>query len=105
MAGGVFDPSTRRETRLYQELFRDAGNVPVYRELPYVLVSYDGDPKQYLEPLPPADQVKLLDGSGDPIVARADGMGAIVGFQFFTKRPFEVFAYNDVDASGIGQLP
>ena len=28
------------------------------------------------------------------------------GFQFVTRRPFEVFAYNDVDAaSNIGQLP
>lgn len=100
----AFDPATRRETRIYQEMFTERGR-KVYKELAYAYVEYDGDPARYLEPLPPSDFINVLDGSGDPIDPRVDGCGAIVGIEYVTARPFDWFSYNDVDENNIGTFP
>lgn len=110
------DPTTRLETWLFQEIGR-AGNAKggrkVFQQLPYVLVSYDGDPQQFVEPLPVDDFVTCA-GAQDAsatgrmfgrIVPAVDGLGRMSDILYVTKRPFETFAYNDVDAANnIGQL-
>jgi hypothetical protein len=104
------DPLTKRETWLFQEIGRanggpaGSGGAPLYRRLQYNLVSFDGDPTQYLEPAASAGDFtrSLVDGSATPIDPRVDGCGLIVGFQFCTARPFEVFALNDFDAVNNG---
>jgi hypothetical protein len=108
-----FDPTQRRETWLFQEMCRDVNTgEPVYRALQYVLVTYDGDPQQYLEPIPVDEVLKsnvadmTLSGNGyKPVDPRSEGLGRCTGFKFFTSRPFEPFALNDVDAANnLGQL-
>lgn len=92
-----FDKTTRRETRLLQELYRDGKGRPVYRMLNYAFVEYDGDPDRYLEPLP-----VLRYGPDERITdAVGDGAGLIVGFEYFVGRPFEVHAFDDVNASNL----
>ena len=108
-----FDPTLRRETWLFQEIGQQPRGQKVFRCLPYVLVSYDNDPVQYIEPAPADEMVNVTanDGTttgnfGKPLNPSVDGMGRIGGFQYVTRRPFEVFAYNDVDAANnLGQLP
>lgn len=108
-----YDPSLRRETWLFKEIGRQGKKNPIYKRLGYILVSYDGDPVHYLEPCPVDQTVAVIANDGtttgngcrviDPV---ADGLGRMSAQQFFTGRPFEVFAYNDVDAAGnLGQLP
>lgn len=98
-----YDPAMRKETLLFQEVGRQGRNTPVYKQLPYVLVSYDGDPVQVLEPLPVDTRVRSNDAANtaacrviDPV---ADGLGRVEAVRFFTSRPYEVFGYNDVDAA------
>jgi hypothetical protein len=108
-----FDPAQRRETWIFVEIGQQPKGKKIYRCLNYVLVSYDSDPVQYLEPSPVDESVAVVvpDGSvsgkhGQVINPNTDGLGRIGDFLFVTRRPFEVFAYNDVDAaSNIGQLP
>jgi len=92
-----FSTQSRRETRLLQEIYRDATNRPVYRMLEYCLVEYDGNPDRYIEPLPvpyvTTDEVQ------EPVY---DGVGQIVGIEYATSRPFEVHAFNDWDAAANG---
>jgi hypothetical protein len=107
-----FDPVLRRETWLFQEIGQQPKGKVIYRCLPYMLVSYDNDPVQYVEPRPADDFVNVSanDGTttgnaGRAINPSTDGLGRVGGIQFVTRRPFEVFAYNDVDAAtNIGQL-
>ena len=106
------DPATKLETWLFQKIgTMPAGpggsGQPIYRRLPYNLVSFDGDPTQYIEPdSASGDFWRILDGTAVPIDPRAEGCGMVSGFRFFDARPFEVFAYNDVDvANNLGQLP
>lgn len=107
------DPTTKVEIWLFQKIGSfppgraGANNVkPLYRRLPYNLVSYDGDPTQYIEPATHGDFNKVLDGSGDPLDPRTAGACLVGGFQFYDARPFEVFALNDLDVAGnLGQLP
>lgn len=85
-----FDPSTRRETWLFQLMFIDPGGKKVWRRLAYNLVSYDGNPERYIEPVSAAfdDQIEFdPNKAGDP--------GAVVGFEFFESRPFEFMSVND----------
>lgn len=90
-----FDPKLRRETRLLKLLYRDERGRPVYRMLPYALVEYDGDPDRYLEPLSIPQY-----GPGDRMATEAvDGIGLIIGFEVYNSRPFDMFAYNDFDAT------
>lgn len=118
MATGItaslqMDPTTKVEIWLFQKIGvvgggRAGGNnrTPQYRRLPYNLVSYDGDPTQYIEPATHGDFNKVLDGSGDPIDPRTAGACVVAGFQYYDGRPFEVFALNDLDVAGnLGQLP
>jgi hypothetical protein len=113
------DPTTKVEIWLFQKIgygpklpgTRGNHGVPIYKRLPYNLVSYDGDPAQYIEPVCVSEFVKVFDGpngatAGDPIQPINDGYGRCGGVQFYDKRPFEVFSYNDVDvANNLGQLP
>lgn len=107
-----FDPAQRRETWLFKEIRQQPKGKKVYQCLGYVLVSYDNDPQQYVE-ITPVDEtlaVVVPDGTltgnhGKAIVPNVDGLGSVSDFLFVTRRPFEVFAYNDVDAANnIGQL-
>jgi len=101
------DPLTKREIWLFQKIGQafESGR-PVYRRLQYNLVRYDGDPTEYVEPdTASGDFYRVIDGTGSPIDPRVDGAGNVVEFRFFDARPFEMFAINDVDVSGIGQLP
>ncbi len=115
MAGGFGDPALRVETWLFVEIGQQPKHQPVYRCLPYVLVSYDGDPTQYVE-CSPVDETMSVIGPQDCTASGAlghklvnpavDGLGRVGFFRFVTKRPFETFAYNDVDAANnLGQLP
>lgn len=113
------DPTTKLEWWLFQKVGfgpptpggRGSKGTPIYKRLPYNLVSYDGDPTQYIEPANMSSFVKVFDGPngttfGDPINPLTDGSGRVVGCLFYDKRPFEVFSYNDVDvANNLGQLP
>jgi len=106
------DPATKLETWIFQKIGNAGGGQagaggsrPVYRRLPYNLVSFDGDATQYIEPAALSDFARVLDGSGQPIDPRADGTTNIVGILYVEGRPFEVFAMNDVDVAGnLGQL-
>lgn len=100
------DPLTKRETWLFQQVGM-AGNVPLYRRLKYNLVSFDGDPTQYVEPdAATGDFIRVLDGTGSPLDPRVDGIGLVAGFQFCSARPFEMFSLDDVDVTNnLGQLP
>lgn len=109
-----FDPTQRRETWLFQELGPDGvTGKPVYRALKYVLVSYDGSPDLVIEPIPPDEVLRSNDalgttaGNGFKLIdPRVDGLGRMAGIQLFTSRPFEVHAFDDVDAvNNLGQLP
>lgn len=101
-----FDPLQRRETWLFQEMCRDVNtSEPVYRALQYVLVSYDGDPQQYIEPVPIDEVIKsnLVDSTNSgngykPVDPRNEGIGRVVAFKMFGARPFEAFSLNDFDA-------
>jgi hypothetical protein len=85
-----FDPDTRRETWLFQEMYRDSGNRPVYRRLSYNLVEYDGDPDKYIEPVSMQSEDEM------PFDARTSGdPGAMVRFEIYTSRPFELHSFND----------
>jgi hypothetical protein len=96
-----FDPTTKLETWLFQKMGTSADGRPIYKRLPYNLVEYDGDRIQYIEPVS-----GVLDGSGDPINPLTDGVGKVVGINYYDARPFEVVGFNDVDASNnLGQLP
>lgn len=86
-------------------MYTDTKGRKVYVELAYCFVEYDGDPARYLEPMPPSDFINLIDGSGDPIIARTDGLGSIVGIEFFTARPYDWFGYGDVDGDGLSGFP
>lgn len=106
------DPTTKQEIWLFQEIGRSPAGPAnngqkVYRRLQYNLVRYDGDPTEYIEPHNAgSDFWNVLDGSGDPIDPRVKGVGAVVEMRYFGARPFEVFAYNDLDVAGnLGQLP
>jgi hypothetical protein len=87
-----FDPSTRRETWLFQKMGIDqVTGKPMYRRLGYNYVSYDGSPDKYLEPV--VSELENYPGmnpnvSGEP--------GIVVGFEFFDSRPFEGIGLNDV---------
>ncbi len=61
---GFADPTQRVETWLFVDIGRTGGpdSQPVYRCLPYVLVQYDGDPQQYLEPSPADEAYALISG-------------------------------------------
>jgi len=90
-----FDPASRRETRIFKELFKDDRGRPVYQMMHYCYVEYDGSPDRYLEPLPvprygPDDKIN------QPTVT---GLGQIVGIEYVTRRPSEVFALDDFDAA------
>ncbi len=108
-----YDPTQRRETWLLQEIGMQPRGKKVYRALSYVLVSYDNDPVQYIEPSPvdetqnvTANDQTLNGNYGRQINPATDGLGRVSDFLFVTRRPFEVFAYNDVDAANnLGQLP
>lgn len=107
-ASVAMDPTTKLEVWLFQKIGQTVpthGGRPIMRRLPYNLVSFDGDPAQYIEPVNASQFNKVLDSSGDPIDPRADGAGRVVGLQMFEARPFEMFSLNEVDASSIGQLP
>ena len=94
-----FDPKMRRETRLLQELYRDGSGRPVYRMLPYCFVEYDGNPDRYIEALPAGGRVDPdLTLRNSPIT---DGVGQIVGFEYFRGRPFEAFSMDDFDAASL----
>lgn len=107
------DPTTKLETWIFQKIGTAGGgqagaggSKPVYRRLPYNLVSFDGDPTQYLEPAALSDFARVLDGTGIPIDPRVDGATNIVGILYCDARPFEVFCMNEVDVAGnLGQLP
>lgn len=107
-----YDPAMRREIWLFQEIARHNKRGRILKRLGYVLVSYDDDPQQFVEPVP-ADPFIALNapdgtntGSGCRVIdPRVDGLGRIADFRFFNARPFEVVAFNDVDAANnIGQL-
>lgn len=91
-----FESTTRRETRLMKELFRDRGR-PVFQMLSYCLVEYEGDPDRYIEPLPDGGgrHISTTDQMLNPLTL---GLGQIVGFEYFTARPFEVHAFDDANA-------
>lgn len=107
------DPTTKQEIWLFQQIGNTPAGTPggsgkpMYRRLPYNLVRYDGDPTEFIEPDSACgDFWNILDGSGDPIDSRVKGAGLMVEVRYFTSRPFEVFAFNDVDvATNLGQLP
>jgi hypothetical protein len=108
----VCDPTTKLEYWLFQRIGTapagpgGSSGQPTYRRLPYNLVSFDGDPTQYIEPdAASGDFFRTLEGTGQPIDPRTDGVGMVAGFLFFDKRPFEVFSYNDFDAATTGMLP
>jgi len=108
-----YDPAMRRETWVFQEIGRD-GRGPVWCLADYLFVSYDDDPKRWIEPWPNGE-IMVTDGPKafaliDPAKRGTDannqgGLGRVVGFEFVTSRPYEVHAFNDVDCTGIGQLP
>jgi len=101
------DPTTKLEVWLFQRIASTQHGRPIYRRLPYNLVSFDGDQAQYIEPIPAAgSHQRVLDGTCDPINPFTEGTGRVVGFQFFEARPFEMFSINEVDAANnLGQLP
>lgn len=107
----VCDPTLKREIWLFQEIGLSGGRkgTPLYRRLPYNLVSWDGDPTQYIEPVNASgDFVRGIGETnvGAPLDPRVDGAGLVAGFQFCKARPFEVFSLNDLDVAGnLGQLP
>ena len=93
-----FDPALRRETWLFQNI-GNQNNQPVYRCLKYMLVSYDNDPVQVIEPWPMEDFLQIQNNSLNVVTPRSDGLGRVVGFQFFDRRPFEVLSLDDFDAA------
>lgn len=109
-----FDPMMRRETWVFQQIGQD-GRGPIWMLADYLFVSYDDDPKRWIEPWPNGEIIvtdgpngfslidpsnRSTDGAGQP------GLGRVVGFEFVTKRPYEVHAFNDFDAFNNGtQLP
>lgn len=116
MTGIVFplvcDPTTKIETWIFQRigtapLGQGGSGQPVYRRLPYNLVSFDGDPTQYVEPdSASGDFWRTIDGTCIPIDPRAEGCGMVASVLYVDARPFEMFAYNDVDVvNNLGQLP
>ncbi len=116
MAGGFGDPLLRVETWLFVEIGQQPKHQPVYKCLPYVLVSYDGDPTQYVEPTPADESYPGLICPNDATASgtinhkratpNLDGLGRVGFVRFVTKRPFETFAWDDVDAANnLGQLP
>jgi hypothetical protein len=100
------DPTTKLETWLFQQIATSPLGRPIYRRLPYNLVAFDGDPTQYIEPLPAGgSHQRVLDGTCDPISPFTEGTGRMVAIQYFSSRPFEMFSLNEVDvANNIGQL-
>jgi hypothetical protein len=65
--------------------------------LNYCLVEYDGEPDRYVEPLPDGGgrHISSTDVMINPLT---QGLGQIVGFEYFTARPFEACAFDDADA-------
>ncbi|HYE89034.1 MAG TPA: hypothetical protein VEA16_21940 [Vicinamibacterales bacterium] len=98
-----FDPSLRRETWLFQELFAENGR-KVYRRLGFNLVQYDGDPEKYIEPRPPSDVLELID-EPDIIDARTQGVGVVADFEFYTARPYPVHNFGDSDSLDVDGAP
>jgi len=90
-----FDPAMRRETWLFQELGKDVGNKPIYRRMGFNLVSYDGSPDMVIEPVSAAYGVDLTNPSVATIDNVTQDAGAVVGFQTFQARPYEVHAFGD----------
>jgi hypothetical protein len=85
-----FDPATRRETWLFQQIGTTAAGKPIYRRLSYNFVEYEGESDRYLEPV----SAELDDRPyTDPRIAGEPG--AVVGFEFFNARPFETHSIND----------
>lgn len=115
------DPATKIEIWLFQKIGRvlapgsqgadKHGYLPIYRRLPYNLVRYDGDTVEYIEPVSSGLNLRLFDIDanrvmGDPVNPLTDGAGRMCGARYYDARPFEMFAYNDVDvANNLGQLP
>ena len=108
------DPTTKLELWLFQVIgsyqpgqahpFSNKGQ-PIYKRLPYNLVSYDGFQTQYIEPCTPCEFMNLVDMTGAPINAITDGAGRCVGWRVVKGQLCETFALNDVDAAdNIGQL-
>lgn len=85
-----FDPALRRETWVFQKLFDEKGR-PVYRRMRFNFVEYDGSPDRYIEPVSMSDFYDIL--SAD--VLQDDDRGRVVGFEFYTGRPFEVHSFDD----------
>lgn len=102
--GPSTNPLSRRETRLFSQIGQGAGRTKVYRPLKYALVSYDGDPTSYIEPLSVGGDAVLsvMNGQFRPNVPSTSGYAQISGAQFLQGRPFPAFAYDDVDLAGLG---
>lgn len=114
-----FDPVQKREWWLFQQVGNDPfdRHKPIWKCLRYCLVSYDGDPQRWIEPSSNEEIVNTIStsvstgtggasGAHKVLKAIEDGQGLIAGIEYFTKRPYEVHAFDDVDAAtNLGQLP
>jgi hypothetical protein len=92
-----FDPLQRVETWLFQQTNGGKGK-PVYRRLPYNLVSYDGLPARVLEPRNATEYADLV---GNCTVFDNQTQVRIGGIEYVTTRPYPMFAIDDLNAAAI----
>ena len=78
-----FDPATREETWMFQEVNRGNGQKPTWRRLKFNLVSYDGIPEKYIEPVSEGVHVAKTSGSSDVrLLKPLTDHGRVADFEF-----------------------
>lgn len=92
-----FDPAQRVETWLFQQIGVDLQGKPVFKRLPYNLVSYDGSPDRVLEPTNAEERVDVI--TGCTVLVPRTHVGQVGGMEYL-KRHFDAFALDDYNAAG-----
>lgn len=91
-----FDPYLRRETWVFQQIGTDPRGTPLYRRMGFNLVSYDGSPDKWIEPISiGADGVNTVSPNVTTIDIAGREAGVIAGFEYYGARPFEAQSFGD----------
>jgi hypothetical protein len=93
-----FDPKTREVTMVFQDVGKDALNNPVWRRAGFNLVTYDGDPNRWIEPVNACQDEDVMT---TPVAGTKRWPERISGIEHIRGSMFEVhnFAPDKIDLS------
>ena len=75
-----FDPATRKETWWFVRIRRGKQS-PILHRLPLITTEYDGDPTQYIEPVPVSDFYHIDTHTAKILNPFSDGARRVSGIE------------------------